>query len=67
MRLPNQAFYWQGCLIVVAGLLAAAGYIFKGSADDGSSQPAPEPISSVPFSIAIRCNRARNTARVSRI
>ncbi len=43
--LPELTFYWHGCLLIVAGMLAAAGYIFRQTSDEraaASSHPAEQ-------------------------
>ncbi|HWA09294.1 MAG TPA: fused MFS/spermidine synthase [Opitutaceae bacterium] len=39
LRVSNQGFYWEGGLIVLAGLLAASAYIFKQTAGDSGKEP----------------------------
>jgi len=41
LRLADQTFYWHGILAVIAGLLAAAGYIILRTSDDTNATPAP--------------------------
>ncbi len=42
LRLGEQTFYWHGCLTVVAGLLAAAGYLFRQSSNAAGARSQPE-------------------------
>jgi hypothetical protein len=42
LRVPEQTFYWQGILIIVAGLLAAAGYILMRTEDATDAQWTPD-------------------------
>lgn len=39
--LHDQAFFWHGCLAIIVGLLAAAGFILRKSLPVASDQPAP--------------------------
>ena len=42
LGLGDQAFFWHGCLLLVAAALATAGYIFKHTTA-GAAKAAPEP------------------------
>ena len=49
LRLPEQTFYWRSMLVITVGLLAAAGFVLKRTANDTEAAPVPEadePISS---------------------
>ncbi len=39
--LHDQAFFWHGCLAIIVGLLAAAGFILRKSLPVAADQPAP--------------------------
>jgi predicted membrane-bound spermidine synthase len=39
--LHDQAFFWHGCLAIIVGLLAAAGFILRKSLPAAADQPAP--------------------------
>ncbi len=41
LGLSEQAFFWHGCLIIAAGLLAAAGYILRQTTPNRDLPPAP--------------------------
>ena len=42
LRVPEQTFYWHGILIIIAGLLAAAGYVLLRTVDATDTQRTPE-------------------------
>ncbi|MES1167133.1 MAG: hypothetical protein ABUL68_03950, partial [Pseudomonadota bacterium] len=53
LRLAEQTFYWHGCLTVVAGLLAAGGYIVKLTKQPAGAKFAPETADPVTFNQAL--------------
>jgi hypothetical protein len=42
LRVPEQTFYWHGILIIIAGLLAAAGYVLLRTGDATDAQRTPD-------------------------
>ncbi len=42
LRLPEQSFFWQGLLVIVAGVLATAGYLLQLTADSSAAASEPE-------------------------
>jgi spermidine synthase len=51
LGLSDQRFYWHGCLIVVAGLLAAAGYIFKQTGSSAAANDTAEKSEPISFGV----------------
>lgn len=48
--LSDQAFFWHGFLVIVAGLLIAAGSILRQNSPDPTTAPAPEAAEPLPWS-----------------
>jgi hypothetical protein len=42
LRVPEQTFYWHGILIIIAGLLAAAGYVLLRTGDATDTRRPPD-------------------------
>jgi hypothetical protein len=43
LKLSDQSYFWHGSLVVVAAVLAIAGYVFKQSAEAAARAATPEP------------------------